>query len=50
MLDKLYAEGLGFSVANTWAARLIKQISHRYPQMNIIDIGQFRPVLSIIIV
>ncbi|KAJ6159879.1 hypothetical protein N7497_004416 [Penicillium chrysogenum] len=39
MLDKLYAEGLGFSVANTWAARLIKQISHRYPQMDIIDIG-----------
>jgi hypothetical protein len=50
MLDKLYAEGLGFTVANTWAARLIKQISHRYPQMNIIDIGQFCPVSRIIIV
>ncbi|KAL2819623.1 lovastatin nonaketide synthase [Aspergillus cavernicola] len=39
MLNRLYAEGLGFPVANTWAARLIKQLSHRYPHMNIVEIG-----------
>ncbi|KAJ5427409.1 lovastatin nonaketide synthase [Penicillium cf. griseofulvum] len=39
MLDELYTEGLGFAVANAWTARLIKQISHRYPHMNIIDLG-----------
>jgi hybrid polyketide synthase/nonribosomal peptide synthetase ACE1 len=40
MLDELYTEGLGFAVANTWTARLIKQISHRHPHMNIMDLGQ----------
>ncbi|CAI7640712.1 unnamed protein product [Penicillium glandicola] len=39
MLDELYAQGLGFAMANTWTARLIKQISHRHPRMNIIDLG-----------
>ncbi|KAL3474076.1 lovastatin nonaketide synthase [Aspergillus californicus] len=39
MLNELYAEGLGFPVANTWTARLIKQISHRHPHMNIVEIG-----------
>ncbi|KKK24446.1 hypothetical protein ARAM_006066 [Aspergillus rambellii] len=39
MLDDFYTEGLGFQLANTWAGRLIKQISHRYPHMNIIEIG-----------
>ncbi|PLB53452.1 lovastatin nonaketide synthase [Aspergillus steynii IBT 23096] len=39
MLARLWAEGLGIEEANTWAARLIKQISHRYPHMNIIEIG-----------
>lgn len=39
MLHELYADGFGFSVANTWAAQLVKQMSHRYPHMNIIDLG-----------
>jgi hybrid polyketide synthase/nonribosomal peptide synthetase ACE1 len=39
MLNEFYTEGLGFQLANTWAARLIKQISHRHAQLNIIEIG-----------
>ncbi|KAL5357558.1 putative hybrid PKS/NRPS enzyme EqiS-like protein, partial [Aspergillus floccosus] len=39
MLQELYTGGLGFSVANRWAAQLVKQISHRYPHMDIIDLG-----------
>jgi hypothetical protein len=44
MLDAWYTEGLGFSDANAWTARLIKQISHRHPHMNIIDLGRSPPV------
>ncbi|KAL4985523.1 hypothetical protein BDW68DRAFT_179645 [Aspergillus falconensis] len=39
IIDGWYSAGLGLEVSNTWAARLIKQISHRYPHMNIVEIG-----------
>ncbi|KAK1140467.1 putative Hybrid PKS-NRPS biosynthetic cluster [Aspergillus melleus] len=39
LLARFWTEGLGIEVANTSAARLIKQISHRYPSMNIAGIG-----------
>ncbi|RAK98120.1 putative hybrid PKS/NRPS enzyme EqiS-like protein [Aspergillus ibericus CBS 121593] len=39
MLNDFYTDGLGFHVANTWAAGVIKQISHRYPHLNIMEIG-----------
>ncbi|KAL4757023.1 uncharacterized protein BDW70DRAFT_171762 [Aspergillus foveolatus] len=39
MLNEFYTEGLGFQLANTWAARLVKQISHRHAKLNIVEIG-----------
>lgn len=37
LLDRFYEEG--FDTANVWIARIIKQISHRYPQMRLFEIG-----------
>ncbi|KAK2794337.1 Type I Iterative PKS [Onygenales sp. PD_12] len=39
MLDRLYGEAIGLNVANLWVASMAKQISHRYPQMKILEIG-----------
>jgi hybrid polyketide synthase/nonribosomal peptide synthetase ACE1 len=39
MLDAFYEEGLGLQIANGWEANLAQQAVHRYPRMNIIEIG-----------
>lgn len=39
MLDRLYKEGVGFDQANRQLAQVADQISHRYPQMKILEIG-----------
>ncbi len=39
LLDRFYEEGVGLSVVNWWAANVAKQISHRYPHMNILEVG-----------
>lgn len=40
MLNDFYARGLGFQEANIWTARIIKQISHRFPHMKMMEIGK----------
>lgn len=42
MLNQFYAKGLGFQEANIWTARVIKQISHSFPHMRMMEIGKYR--------
>lgn len=39
MLNRLYKEGLGFSQANHHLARLVSRFAHRYPNINVLEIG-----------
>ena len=39
MLEKYYQDGLGVPIANDSLAKMVAQISHRYPHMNILEIG-----------
>lgn len=39
-LDDLYNEGLGFAQYNKYLARMVHQITHRYPHLNILEIGK----------
>ena len=39
MLGKLYTDGLGFKQANIDLAATASQLTHRYPRMNILEIG-----------
>ena len=39
MLGKLYTDGLGFKQANIDLAAIASQLTHRYPAMNILEIG-----------
>ncbi|KAI9699171.1 MAG: Type I Iterative PKS [Bogoriella megaspora] len=39
MLGKLYTDGLGFKQANIDLAATVSQLTHRYPGMNILEIG-----------
>ncbi|OIW26267.1 putative equisetin synthetase [Coniochaeta ligniaria NRRL 30616] len=39
MLDRIYAEGLGLEQPNRYMARMIAQVGHRYPRMNVFEIG-----------
>ncbi|KAM0230168.1 hypothetical protein ACHAP5_011436 [Fusarium lateritium] len=39
MLNRFYKLGLGFQRANAYLGQISKQISHRYPRMNILEIG-----------
>ena len=39
MLDNFYEDGLSLDTANRWLARMVCQLSHRYPHMNILEIG-----------
>lgn len=38
-LEWVYADGIGYSAANRDAATLVAQLAHRYPRMNIVDVG-----------
>lgn len=38
-MDALYETGVGFAAYNTFLARLMQQISHRYPHANILEVG-----------
>ena len=40
MLDDLYHNGLGFAQYNTYLARMMQQITHRYPHAKILEIGE----------
>ncbi|TVY91566.1 Fusaridione A synthetase [Lachnellula willkommii] len=39
LLGRFYEEGIGLNAANWWLANMVKQISHRYPHMKILEIG-----------
>lgn len=39
MLDRLYVEGVGFADGNLDLGPLVKQLAHRYPRMNIFEVG-----------
>ncbi|WZH45859.1 hybrid pks-nrps protein [Fusarium acuminatum] len=39
MLNRFYKFGLGFGRANAYLGQISKQIAHRYPRMNILEIG-----------
>jgi hybrid polyketide synthase/nonribosomal peptide synthetase ACE1 len=39
LLSKLYAQSLGIDVYLEEVARIARQISHRYPHLNILEIG-----------
>ena len=40
MLDDFYKRGLGFGIYNSFLAGMMKQLSHRYPHANILEIGK----------
>lgn len=40
MWDKLYEEGFGLDQMNDYIAHMVGQIAHRYPRMNIFEIGR----------
>ncbi|EFR01671.1 lovastatin nonaketide synthase [Nannizzia gypsea CBS 118893] len=39
MLDSVYEDGFGLNIVNEYIARMVSQITHRYPRMNILEIG-----------
>lgn len=39
LLDNYYVHALGFPQFSKWLARMAGQIAHRYPRMNILEIG-----------
>lgn len=39
MLDDFYKQGLGIQRCNAFLATMVKQITHRYPQASILEIG-----------
>ncbi|KAJ5692060.1 hybrid PKS-NRPS biosynthetic cluster [Penicillium macrosclerotiorum] len=39
MLDDFYKKGVGFAKYNSFMAQMMQQITHRYPHMNILEIG-----------
>lgn len=40
LLNRFYEQALGVIENTSFMARVVGQISHRYPQMNILEIGQ----------
>lgn len=40
LLGRFYQEAYGLQAANMRLAKMAKQISHRYPRMKILEIGQ----------
>jgi hybrid polyketide synthase/nonribosomal peptide synthetase ACE1 len=47
MLDDFYSDSLGLPATNRYLSRMIMQLAHRYPRMNLIEIGE--SILNIII-
>ena len=39
LLSDFYEQGLGLTASNRWISRMVRQIAHRYPHMNILEIG-----------
>lgn len=45
MLDDVYEEGFGLDLVNKYIAHMTAQIAHRYPRMNILEIGMNIPCI-----
>jgi hybrid polyketide synthase/nonribosomal peptide synthetase ACE1 len=43
MLDDVYEDGFGLDLVNKYIAHMTAQIAHRYPRMNILEIGTSNP-------
>lgn len=41
VLDRYYAEGVGLRELGRWVGRAVKQITDRFPHMNILEVGRF---------
>ncbi|KAK3290192.1 BcPKS5, polyketide synthase [Chaetomium fimeti] len=39
LLDRFYADCAGVDTANRWIARVVGQLAHRYPRMNLFEVG-----------
>ena len=39
LLSDFYEQGLGLTASNRWISRIVRQIAHRYPHMNVFEIG-----------
>ncbi|GES65928.1 putative polyketide synthase [Aspergillus terreus] len=39
VLDMFYEDAVGLDTANIWIGRMVAQIAHRYPRMQILEIG-----------
>lgn len=40
LLDRYYVDALGYPQFSKWLAGTVKQISHRYPSIDILEIGE----------
>lgn len=49
MLSKIYAQSLGIGAYLDEVARVAHQISHRYPHLNVLEIGQSTSAVSLLL-
>lgn len=47
MWDKIYEEGFGLDQMNDYIAHMVGQIAHRYPRMNLLEIGRLIPCTTL---
>ena len=47
MWEQTYEDGYGLDQQNDHIAHMMGQISHRYPRMNILEIGKFTSVFPL---
>ena len=45
MLDEFYGDSLGLPATNRWLGRLVKQLAHRHPRMNFLEIGESHHII-----
>ena len=39
VLERYYEEDYGLDQANEWIGKMISQVAHRYPRMNLLEVG-----------
>jgi len=45
LLNRYYEGALGFPVYTRYLARMVAQLSHKNLHMNILEVGEFRPIV-----
>ena len=45
MLDEFYGDSLGLPASNRWLGRMVKQLAHRHPRMNFLEIGESHHII-----